>query len=373
MIHALLVSVMLNCLGHMPFVMRSYSIHEEAKTTDFIAFVTFDNPATSVQDKVCKFSIKQVLKSPEPLKTLKTIEKTTPLGWAPDKNRALQFILFADFSSGKPDVFRLIEADQETANYVNGVIKAVSQETLLRYCFRYLQHANEAIAQDAHIVFSNAASHDLLTARSAYDPVKLRSWLAQKDLKPYRINLYAGLLGLTGNAGDANLLVALIKQRDQDPFIPLDGCLMGMILLDKDQGWKLAAEFMQPAKDFTTRFGVLRALQTLKEIGHLSSTDKDFRHLIDEGLKQEDMIDLYISGLRKWKIWDYSQKVVSHFQADQGPLLKRSIVQFALQSPDPNAKAFITKLRLTDPRMVEDCEEYLEYEMEKQQRNNPRK
>jgi len=82
--------------------------------------------------------------------------------------------------------------------------------------------------------------------------------------------------------------------------------------------------------------------------------------LLDHG----DMADFAIEDLRKWKRWEMCDRILELFgkKSHDVNVVKRSILRFALQCPEPSARAFVDAQRRRDPNWVKDTEELLKIE-----------
>ena len=83
-------------------------------------------------------------------------------------------------------------------------------------------------------------------------------------------------------------------------------------------------------------------------------------------LEQNDIADLAIETLRKFKRWDYTGRILSLYEKQTKPMLlmRRSVLRFAVQSPTPQAAAFVAKMRKEDAEWVAEQTEILQFEVE---------
>src|SRR5207247_10470875 len=79
---------------------------------------------------------------------------------------------------------------------------------------------------------------------------------------------------------------------------------------------------------------------------------------------QGDMADMAIEDLRQWQWWDLTADVLAQYakKSHASPLIRRSIVRYALVCPHVQAKQFVAKLRQSDAAVVKDVEESLQFE-----------
>ena len=86
-------------------------------------------------------------------------------------------------------------------------------------------------------------------------------------------------------------------------------------------------------------------------------------------LEQDDIADLAIEDLRKWKRWEMCDKVLGLYgrKGFDVPIIERSILRFALACPAadcPKAAEFVATMRKRDAEKVKDVEELLQLELE---------
>jgi hypothetical protein len=79
---------------------------------------------------------------------------------------------------------------------------------------------------------------------------------------------------------------------------------------------------------------------------------------------QGDLSDLAIEDLRQWGEWGLTSDVLAQFgkKSHSAPMVRRAIVRYALSCPRPEARQFVEQLRRSDPQLVQDVEESLEFE-----------
>jgi hypothetical protein len=73
---------------------------------------------------------------------------------------------------------------------------------------------------------------------------------------------------------------------------------------------------------------------------------------------------LAIEDLRKWQVWSVADQVLSLASKETHdiPIIKRSILRYALSCPGPKAAAFVAERRKQDPESVTNAEELLKLE-----------
>jgi len=83
---------------------------------------------------------------------------------------------------------------------------------------------------------------------------------------------------------------------------------------------------------------------------------------LDEEL--HDMADMAIEDLRRWKWWDLTRHILAQYgkPTHAAPLVKNAILRYALTCPDADSAAFVKALRVSEPALVREVEESLEFE-----------
>ena len=90
-------------------------------------------------------------------------------------------------------------------------------------------------------------------------------------------------------------------------------------------------------------------------------TKKDLIAGVSELLDDKNMADLAIEDLRKWAAWDVCDRVLDLFEKESHniPIVRRSILRYALSCPKEKAVTFVAERRKADPQTVADVEELL--------------
>jgi hypothetical protein len=279
-----------------------------------------------------------------------------------DRRCQPRYLFYCDVFRGQIEVYRGVEATPAVVPYVKGLLAIGDKEQLrrLRYCFSYLEHPDEAIALDAYRELRDAPRADLIRAAPAFSAPKLRRMLQAPATPAVRLPFYYLLLGCCGKEEDAALLrkVADRYVSEQNPNLRFEEVLVGYTLLRPKDGRDLAHSLLKrPLRPFAVRYTVLLMADFFHEHRLAAMPREQAVDLARATLDQEDINDLGIDRLRRWRCWKACEDVLS---APVGnPITRRAIARYALQCPDPRAADFVTKLRASDPELVEDVEEWL--------------
>ena len=149
-----------------------------------------------------------------------------------------------------------------------------------------------------------------------------------------------------------------MPERVQDS---LGGHLAGLAALDGDRGWKhVTAVITDPTRQYAERLAAINTLRYLQGT-HRDGVKPQVVACYKTLMTQPDLADLAIEDLRRWGYFDATAEVLALFDkpTHTGRLVRRAIVQYALTAPGDAAKAFVTELRATDPKLVASAEELL--------------
>src|SRR5262249_41362666 len=139
----------------------------------------------------------------------------------------------------------------------------------------------------------------------------------------------------------------------------IDGMLAAYMMLQPKDGWLMLQNMLKDGKqEFLMRYACLRTVRFLGEQRPDLVERKDLVEGLTFLLDQPDMADFGVEDLRKWKRWEKTEQVLDMFdkKTHQIPVIKRSIMRFALQSPQPRATEFVRQQRQRDAEWVRDIE-----------------
>jgi hypothetical protein len=313
---------------------------------------------------VSQFEIKTVLKSDPWLgnKTSLEIPRYVPIT---DPKDPPKYLLFCDVSKDKLDIFRGTPVKSEAAvAYMKGMLAAKGTAEVLRHCFDYLEHSDKELAADAYLEFAKATDGDIAGIGPKLSPEKLRGWLKDAGTAEDRLGMYAFLLGGSGGDTDAKLLREMIEKPTDRTANAFDGLLGGLIQLRPKEGWELAQSILKDEKrPFGVRFCVIRLLR----LYHTWKPDDSREHVMQGMatiLRQNDLADIAVEDLRRWKTWDLTGDVLALYgkKGYEAPIMERTLVRYALTCPRPEAAKFAEDLRRKDPDLYRDIAETLQFE-----------
>lgn len=274
------------------------------------------------------------------------------------------YLMFFDALDGKPDAVFGLSATEGVAKYLNGITALDPKQPAKRlaYFFDHLDSAEAGIAEDAFVEFAKTPDADILAARAVLSPAKLDKLLTDPKTPPYRLGVFALMLGLCGGEAHDGTFAKLLTQPLSEAVAGnLGGVLAGYAVCSPKAGWTTIRTTLTDAKQpFAQRLSALQAVQFFQ-----ATRPKDARAIVLDTYKlilpDADLADIAIDDLRRWGWWDLSADVLAQYgkPTHAAPVFKKGIVRYALSCPDPIAKRFVEAVRKTEPKLVADVEEGL--------------
>jgi hypothetical protein len=351
--------------------MQGQTLIGDVSQASMVLFGTFTNAKLDASGDFGQGStdlvVEAVIKKHEILgdKKLLTLPRYVPT----DKNSNVKFLVFCDVFKGKIDPYRgvPVPADSDMVKYIKGAldVKDKSIAARLRYYFDYLDNPDTEISNDAYKEFGNADYKDYRDMAKELPADKIAKWLDDPNTPAFRYGLYASMLGHCGIAKHAPLLRTMLDDPQKRVSTGVDGVLAGYAMLQPKAGWDYINDILKdPSKEFMLRYAALRAVRFFWD----SRPDLINKEKLVDGvcqlLDQSDIADLAIEDLRKWGRWEVSDRILSlqNKKSHDIPIIRRSILRFALSCPDRKATTFVEQCRKRDPEMVKDTEELLKLE-----------
>lgn len=313
--------------------------------------------------------IDRIIKNDPYLNGKKVIQLPRYVPVADPKNPP-KFLVFCDLVNGKLDAYRGTPVKSPAiVDYLKGAtaLDPKDQPAKLLYFFRFLDHADPDISNDAFLEFVKASDPEVGHIANKLSAPKIRGWIQDPQTPANRLSLYAFMLGACGGNEDAATLRDMLQKPTERTIPYLGGILAGYIQLRPKEGWDLGQAILRDTrKSFPERFAVLGTLRFY----HGWKSD-DSRRDVLRGLAvlldQGDIADLAIEDLRKWGYWELTRDVLDKFnkKSHDAPIMRRAIVRYALGCPLPEAKRFVDDVRKKDADLLKDVEESLEFEKKK--------
>ena len=134
------------------------------------------------------------------------------------------------------------------------------------------------------------------------------------------------------------------------------------MLLAPKEGWAFTAGVLGDAKRaYSVRLSTIATVRFFQAT-HAKECKAEVLRCCAALLPHGDLADQAIEDLRRWGYWDLTADVLAQFckPTHAAPIVRRSIVRYALCCPNDEAKQFIAAVKQTDPKLVRDVQDMLE-------------
>ena len=355
-----------------PTPLTRESLGQEVDRAHLIIYAYAANPKLNLQEGAAPgsgttdFHIERVVKD-HPLlgdKKVLTLERYVPVLDPKDPPR---FLIFCEVAKGKFDAYlgRTVKS-QAVIGYLEGAKaeRAKGRPAALAYYARYLGHTDDLVAEDAFLEFARSKDDEVGQVAKQLDPKIFRALLQKPGLDADRISLFSFLLGSCGGPQDADYLRKRAAGAQNEDVRALDGMLGGILALQPKEGWRLVEEILRDKDaNFLKRFSAMRAVRFY--MGWKPAETKEamlsaYKLVLPDG----ESADLAIEDLRRWKTWDLTPLVLAQYgkATHDAPIVRRSIIRYALSCPLPEARRFVEQVEAKDAELVRELREFLEFE-----------
>jgi hypothetical protein len=236
----------------------------------------------------------------------------------------------------------------------------------LKYFARFLEHPDSVVAEDAWLEFAHAPFEDVAVVADTLASPRMRKWLVNPGVPPYRKGFYGLALGLASEPAErranAELLRTLILEPQDDFRAGFDGILSGYLMIAGPRALELVdSRYLANPKsaDGDVRHA-LAALRFYNEYGHEIAAERlnaAVRHL----LVRPEFAEAAVTDLARGKDWDAVDQVARLYSEPQyaQSATRRAIVGFLLACPGAPAVEALNRLREADPKGVAEAEQVL--------------
>jgi len=350
-----------------PFcTMQGKTLLQESSEASMVLFGTLTNPNET--NNTTDVKVETVVKDHAARGGKDTVRVDRFVPPSPD-GTPYKYLLFCDVTKTRIDPYRGIacKPNSKVAVYLQKALEVKDKPVgeRLRFFFDYLDSADVDVSNDAYKEFGNADYPDYRDMAKSLPADRLIKWLRDPETPGFRYGLYASMLGHCGKKKDAEVLKEMLDNADKRLTSGIDGILAGYVMLDTEAGWKYTQSVLKdPKKEFMFRYAALRSVRFLHEYRADVVGKKELLDGVCELLHQEDIADLAIEDLRKWKAWDRADRVLAVCKGDayKQSIVRRSVLRYCLQCKgNAAAEAYVAAQRKADPEAVKDAEELLKY------------
>jgi hypothetical protein len=343
---------------------RRVSLVQELSDADVVVYGHLANPKLDVKtlNGTTEFHFDKVLKDDPKFPRQKMVTLASYLPVIDAKN-APRYVMFfrAPAKNNQPYNGRQLSSPAVLEFAVGVMSHRDYPVEQLRFAGKHLDHADPQIAEEAFLLFAKADDKLIGQVAKQMQPAVLRKLVKTPDMEPERLSMFAYLLGACGNADDVELMRGLLKNPAPRYFRAYEGILAGYITLQPKEGWAFALDTLKDQKNsFVLRYAVLRTMRFFYN-AHPGETGDMVLQGESLALTNSDIADVAIQDLIRWKRWEHTKLVVACYDkaSHQSPIVKNSIVRYALTCPDAEARALVERVRREDPKTLKYLEEEL--------------
>lgn len=348
-----------------PNFQQKPTLRQSARLAKFVVIGTLSNPRLDGEKGLTDFTIEHIVQNDASLGKQKVL--TIP-GYIPvDPKKPPRYLLFGDIINGRLDILqsRLVRGT-DAVDYLKSSLKIDDRDrvAVLQFCFKHIDAADADVSSDAFHELAKASDQEVAQLAKKLSPEKFRKLMKDPNTPADRLSIYAFLLGACGNKDDANLLIALIRKNDERGNAALSGLLGGLIELRPEQGWAMVQQILRdPKRPFSDKFSALGTLRFYHACKPTESR-KEIALSLSAVVEFGDMADMAIEDLRRWQWWELTKTVLAQYAKPThvAPLVRRSIIRYALCCPEAEAGEFVKARRLAEPDVVKQVEQALEFE-----------
>lgn len=251
----------------------------------------------------------------------------------------------------------------------------------LPFFLKFLQYSDPLLANDAFAEFSRARYEDVVAIRERLSRETVRRWM--RELAPteqMRLGFYALLLGMCGNAADADYLAGeVLRPTPGDTVrLGLDGMMAGYVLLTGEAGLNrlIAAQLDTPDQPDGDVYAFVNTLRFLWQYAPDRAPREQVAAAMARLVDRPAFAEVAIVDLARWGHWDMTERILAQYGQPpfDDPAAKRQLIHFALAcvkahersaeaSPAHVAAAqlsrkFLDRLSQTDPDTLQNARRF---------------
>ncbi len=278
--------------------------------------------------------------------------------------------VFTNYRNVTVDAYRGDDIPEKSKmpDYLEATQKLQNKPTIdrLAFYFENLESNELFISGDAYNEWGFAEYKDVRALAPKLPTDTILKWMRDPATLGSRLGLYALLIGHSGKKEYAAELRKLLDNPDGKYGAGLDGLLAGYTLLDPKAGWEyLLSLASDRKKDFLIRAAAMRSLRFFHDERPDIIKPEQILTAFKELLAQDDIADMAIDDLRKWRNFDLTDEIFRYAELESHSvgIVKRAMLKYALvaeaENKNAKAKAYVAKARGADAKRVAQAEELL--------------
>jgi hypothetical protein len=360
------------CSGY--YQQQQPTLRQSAGLSKFVVMGTLTNARLIGEKGATDFRIEEIVVPDPAVEAGKVL--TIPAYVPTDPKRPQRYLLFGEFVNGKLVIEHSCQVAGAAASaYVKAALEINERDrvAVLEFCYKHLDAEDATVAADAYHEFAKATDAEIAQAARKLAPDKLRRLLKDPKTAADRLGMYAYLLGACGQKDDVDLLLSMIRKRDERGNAALSGLLCGLIELRPDLGWPLipliVGDPQRPFEDKISAHAALRFYRASKP----TEGRKEILRCMEALIGQGELADMAIEDLCRWQWWDLTPAILARYSkpTHSAQILRSAIIRYALSCPGTEAAEFIKARRLAEPAVVSRAEQSLDLDKPFPAKKNP--
>ena len=225
----------------------------------------------------------------------------------------------------------------------------------------YLEGSEEMLARDAYDEFAKAPYADVMELKDRMKHDELVEWIKDPKVTPSHRRLYLTMLGVCGNAQDAAMLEAMLKDDSPAGKPGMDAMVAAYLKLKGPDGVALVEDlFLKNADaEYTETYAAIMALRFHGQEEKVIPQERlveALRHMLD----RPQLADLVIPDLARWEDWGSVDKLVELFKNsdDDSGWVRVPVINFLRVCPLPEAKEHLKELAKIDPESIKRADSF---------------
>jgi hypothetical protein len=261
-----------------------------------------------------------------------------------------------------------MDAVGETERFVRGALalKDKSGAGRAAYAVDFLLSPNNGVSNSAAVELGRLGRADFRKVAKTSRPDRWVEALKNDKTEPAQLAVCAMLLAHCGEKQHAVVVRRLLDDPKRSGGSTRSELFLAYVLLDPEKGWPLVAETPhQKGATFMDSYAALKAVRAVYSEYKDVIPEKKSLAAIASLLEVTALADFAVEDMRRWQRWEYCDAILQ-MPAKKGfdrPIIRRSVLRFALQCPTQQAKDYVNALRMRDQELVEETEELLALEL----------
>ncbi len=253
--------------------------------------------------------------------------------------------------------------------YVETVITLPTGHERLEFFQDYLEDEDEMLARDAYDEFAKAPYEHVLAIKDNMNRQRVLAWVKDTQNVPAsRRRLYLTMLGVCGQAEDADLLESYMRSDNREDRLGLDALVACYLTLRGPDGMRTVEELFlaNQEAEYSDTYAAIMAMRF-----HGAETEVIPKEILLRGfhclLDRPELADLVIPDLARWEDWSVMPKLVELFRdADsESNWVRVPIINYVRACPLPEAKTTMAELQRIDPEAVKRASTFFPFPTQK--------